>query len=86
MGFLAGEMGALKGDRSLPGRNDSHDAPEGRGLARPVAAQEGNQLSLLYFGRDALEDMALTIIGVDILKTKHLIRLPDRPPAPFDCW
>jgi hypothetical protein len=83
---LAAEIGALKGDRSLPWRNDSHDAPEGRGLARPVASQEGDQLSLFYFGRDALEDMALAIIGVDILKTEHLSRLPDKPPAPFDCW
>ena len=85
MGLLTAKIDTLKGDGSLPGRNDSHDAPEGRRLARSVSSQEGNQFSLLYFGRDPFQDVAVTIVGVDILKTKHLSRLPDKPPALSDC-
>ena len=71
MRFLAANIDAIEGDRSLFRRDDSHDTPEGRGLAHSISSQEGDQLSLLYFSRDSFEDVAFTIIGMDILKKKH---------------
>ena len=71
MRFLAADVDPVKGDPALLRRNNTHDAPERRGLARSVSAQEGDQFSLLYFRRDPLEDVAFTVVGVDILKKKH---------------
>ena len=71
MRFLAANIDAFEGDRSLLWRNNSHNAPEGRGLTRSVATQEGNQFSLLYFRRDPFEDVSFPIIGMDVLKSKH---------------
>ena len=71
MRFLAAEIDSVKGNPSLLWKNDSHDAPEGRGLACSVSTQEGNQFSLLYFRRDPFQDMTFAIIGMDVLKKKH---------------
>ncbi len=71
MRFLAADINSIKGNPPLLRRNNAHDAPERCGLACSVSPQEGNQLSLLYLGRDSLEDMTFPIIGVDVLKKKH---------------
>jgi len=71
MRFLAAEIDSVKGNLSLLRKNDSHDAPQSRGLACSVSTQEGDQFSPLYFRREPFEDMTFAIIGMDVLKKKH---------------
>ena len=83
MGLLAAEIDTVKGDSSLLGGNDSHDASEGRSFTRPVASEKGNQLSLSDLGRYPFKNVTVAIVSVDILKTEHLSRLPGRPLVLF---
>jgi hypothetical protein len=71
MRFLAANIDTIEGDGSLLRRDDSHNTPEGRGLAHSISSQEGDQLSLFYFSRDSFEDVAFAIISMDVLKKKH---------------
>jgi len=71
MRFLAANIDAIEGDGSLLWRNNSHDTPEGCGLACSISSQEGHQLSLRYFSGDSFENVAFAIIGMDVLKKKH---------------
>lgn len=72
MGFLAADIDPVKSDPPLFWGNNPHNAPEGRRLACSVSSEQGDQFPLLDFRRDPFEDMAFAIIGVDVLKKKHL--------------
>src|SRR4029453_14782524 len=49
----------------------AHDGEDGRGLARAVAAEQADPLALLHRERDPVQDMAVAVIGVDVLKMEH---------------
>ena len=58
---------------------DAHDGAQGRGLARAVAAEQGDNLARLRFQRDALEDMALAQIGLDVVNPQQGLHGHDAP-------
>ncbi len=76
MWFLAANIHPVEGNGSLLWRDDSHNSSEGRCLAHSVTAQEGSQLSLFYLRGDPFEDVAFTIIGMDVLEEEA----PQIPP------
>ena len=63
----AGDVDAVEVHRSRPGRGQAENGLEGGGLARPVAAQQGNDVAFGNLQRDALEDVELPDEGVDVL-------------------
>src|SRR5262249_52221704 len=49
----------------------AHDGEDGRGLARAVAAEQADHLALPHRERDPVQDVAVAVIGVDVLEIKH---------------
>jgi hypothetical protein len=47
--------------------DEAHDRFKGRALADPVAAEQPYYLPHSDFERDPVQDMALAVIGVDLL-------------------
>ena len=70
MGFHAGDLLALEGDRAL--RCDlAHDRLDGGRAADPVAAQQADDLARLNVQIDPLQNVALAVIGVKIAHFQH---------------
>src|SRR4029077_12528240 len=64
------EMGdrlALEEHPATARTDEPHDRLQGRALTDPVAAEEAHPLALAHFERHPVEDMALAVIGMDIL-------------------
>jgi hypothetical protein len=58
-----------------PGRGrDSPDGEDGRGLAGVAAEQADHPPS--YRERDPVQDVAVTVIGVDVLNVQHQCAIP----------
>ncbi|GAO25667.1 hypothetical protein ALISP_5487 [Alicycliphilus sp. B1] len=51
----------------LRGLHHARDGFERGGLACAVAAQQGDELAVAYAQRDALQHVALAVVGVDVL-------------------
>ena len=69
------EPDAARGDASEAGDGSQHG-----GLARPVGADEADDLALGDGQRDALERLDLAVVDVEILHLKqHRWAPPDRP-------
>ena len=66
----ARDVGALEFDRALR-RHLAHDGLDGRGAADTVAAEQADDLAGIDVHIDALQDMALAVIGVQILDLQH---------------
>jgi hypothetical protein len=62
------ELAAVEGDPTGARRNQAHDAPERRRLARAVASDEGDDLTGADVERDALEDMRLAVVGLQVFE------------------
>jgi hypothetical protein len=79
----AGDLLAAEGDRA-PRRHLAGDRLDGGRAADAVAAQKAYDLAFVDVERDALQDVALAVIGVQVLDPQHLShrRSPDRLPAP----
>ncbi len=61
-----------------PARTRAHQLDDGfhrRGLARAIAAQQGDDLATLHLQAQIAKDMGLAVEAVDALELKH-----DRPP------
>src|SRR5579883_392172 len=56
---------ALEQDPALAGPHQAHDGLERRALADAVAAEQPHDLATVHPERDAVEDVALAIIGMD---------------------
>ena len=67
----AGDVAALERDPPLGGPHEAHDALERGGLADPVAPEEPDHLAGLHFQGDAVEDVALGVVGVDVGQREH---------------
>ena len=52
-------------DLAFARRRQAHQAAQRRGLAGAVAAQQGGDLALGDLQADAMQDMALAVIGVE---------------------
>ena len=60
-------------------RRDAHDGAQGRGLPRAIAAQQRDNLARPRLQRDALKDMALAQIGLDIVNPQQGLHDHDAP-------
>ena len=70
--------------RPSRGGREAHQAAQGRGLAGAVAAEQRRDLAFRDLEADAMQDMALAVIGVEAfgLRARALMRpSPDRRPA-----
>jgi hypothetical protein len=61
----AGGLGAENLDVAFARRGQSHQAAQGRGLAGAVAAEQRGHLAFGGFEADAVQDVALAVIGVE---------------------
>ena len=77
---LAGDVLPVETHRPPGGRVVSHDAPHGRCLAGAVAAQQADDFTGLHGQADPLEDVALTVVYVDVIEFNHGRHLPGRLP------
>jgi hypothetical protein len=59
-------MRFLQGNGSRFGVQHTGDGLEGGGFARPIRADEADDLALVHRERDALERMDIAIVGMDI--------------------
>ena len=59
----------LPSNSTLPwlGMDEAHDGLERRALADAVAAQQADDLALADVERDAVQDVALAVVGVQVL-------------------
>ena len=78
----AADLGVLVADAALARRGEAHDGADQRGLAHPVAAQDGQHLARLHPQRDALQHVALAVVGVDALHLKRQGRSPSPAGRP----
>ena len=63
-------------DTAGPRLQISHDGEDRRGLAGAVAAEQADDLALPYRQRDAMQDVAVAVIGVDVLDLEHQCTVP----------
>jgi hypothetical protein len=61
----------MPSDDPGPHRQQTHDAFDGGGLSRPVAADQAHYLALHDRQRDIAQDMRRGPIGIDIVDLKH---------------
>ena len=62
-----GDVLAGEADAPAPRADDAHDREQRRGLARAVPADQRDHLALAHRERDALQDVRLAVVGVEIL-------------------
>jgi hypothetical protein len=62
-----GDRLALEEHPATARTDEPHDRLQGRALTDPVAAEEAHHLALAHFERHPVEDMALAVVGMDIL-------------------
>ncbi|MNL47068.1 hypothetical protein D3C87_1698350 [compost metagenome] len=74
--LLADQLLTVETDLPLTRADDPEDAAQGRGLARTVASQQGHQFTGVDLQRDAFEDVALVVVGMDILDGQHQAASP----------
>src|SRR5262249_51170803 len=69
------QLAAVEGDAPAARRDQAHDAPQGGGLARSVAADERDHLARVHAEGDALEDVRLAVVGLQIFEGEqgHLV-------------
>src|SRR5215467_4076583 len=76
---------AAQPNATAPGWREADDRADERGLADAVAAEDRDDLTALDAQGDTLQDVALAVVGVDVLDVKHRRcrdrwrRPPDRP-------
>ena len=61
-----GRLNAEDAHPPLSRRSEAHESAQRRCLAGPVTAEQRGDLAFRDFKTDAVEDMALAIIGVEI--------------------
>ena len=67
------EITALERDRAGGGVHEAHDRLEGRRLADAVAAEQANDLARPDVDADAVEDVGLAVVRVDVAEGQHQI-------------
>ena len=72
---------SLEPDRTPAGVKEAHHGAEGRRLAGPVPAEEDSDRVRSHVERDALEDVVLADVGVDVLDLEEggHVRVPPPP-------
>src|SRR5580700_9246483 len=65
------KLGPVEADRALALRDDAHDRAQGRSLAGAVPTEEGDDLALLDREIDAVQDMRLTVPGMQVFDAQQ---------------
>ncbi len=71
MGRAAREIGAVEFDHPAAARCKAHDRAQRRRLAHPVSTEQCGALAGLHFQVDALQDVKLADVDVDVAEAKH---------------
>src|SRR5262249_30169893 len=61
-------------DRAAPWPQESHDGRHAGGLAGAVAAEQAEQAAALKHKAEAMQHMAVAVIGIDVADTQRLTR------------
>jgi hypothetical protein len=67
VGWHLGGGPALEQHLAPAGMDEAHDCLQCRALADAVAPEEAHHLACPYLERDAMQDMALAVVGVNVL-------------------
>ena len=70
----AGDGGAVEENAALARLHQAHDRLQGRALADAVAAEQADHLAGPDLERDAVQDVALAVIGVQVLDADQRLR------------
>ena len=65
------EIVAAELDDAAAARDQSHDAAQRRGLADAVAAEQSGAFAFLHLQVDALQDVQLADMNVNVAQAKH---------------
>jgi hypothetical protein len=76
VGRATGYLLASQGDAAATRGCKAQDAAQGGGFAGAVAAQERNRLAVAHAERNALQDVALAVEGVNAFQLEHQASLP----------
>src|SRR5258708_2689594 len=76
VGRQPGDVATPVADTAGPRLQVSHDGEDCRGLARAIAAEQADDFALLHGQRDAVKDVAVAVIGVDVLDFEHQCTIP----------
>ena len=71
VGPLPDQLLPVETDASLAGPHEAHDALERGGLSNAVAPEQADQLPLVQGHGDALQDVAFSVIAVDVFYFQH---------------
>src|SRR3954453_12876057 len=71
-----GDITPVVADASGPRMQVAHHRENGRGLAGAVSPQQADHFALAYRERYAMQDVAVAVIGVDILQLEHQRAIP----------
>ena len=72
----AGDVPAREQDAAPSRRSEPHDRAQRGGLADAVAAEDGRAAARLDLQVDALQDVAVAVIGVQALDAQHQSAAP----------
>jgi len=67
----SGNVLALEAHLTLAWGREADDRADEGGLAHAVASQEAHDLPLPYVPGDPLQDIAVAIVGVDVVQVQH---------------
>ena len=76
VGRQRGDVAVAVADAAGPRLQIAHDGEDGRGLAGAVAAEQADDLALPHGQRDAVQDVAVAVVGVDVLELEHQCAVP----------
>src|SRR5215469_14666181 len=81
-----GDVRSLEAHAAAAGRCEADDGADERGLAHAIATEDPQDLARLHAEGDALQHMAVAVVGVHVLHLEHGSRLSHRgrSPAPVD--
>jgi hypothetical protein len=71
VGRQSGHRLALEGHLARRGAHDAGDGLQRGALAHAVAAQETHHFPRLHLEGDAVQDMALAVVGLDVLEAQQ---------------
>ena len=71
VGLFADQLLPVEADAPLAGPHEAHDALERGGLSDAVAPEQADKLALVQGHGDALQDVTLSVIAVDVFYFQH---------------
>ena len=70
----SGNIALFKEHLASPRRGEANDGANQRGFTHAVSPQDAYDLTALHAERDSLEDVAIAVVGVDVVYLQHVAR------------